>query len=75
MCRKGINLLPDIKYRPFTSTASEVTASRCATIAWASFPVLLSKNRICRSSWAVMVNGSVGWETTHVIAPNSLELS
>ena len=67
--------LPEIKYKPLASTANDVTASRWATIAWANFPVLLSKNLICLSSCAVIVSGSVGCETTHVIAPNSLELS
>ena len=27
-------------------------------------PVLLSKNLMCLSSWAVIVTGSVGWLTT-----------
>lgn len=30
----------------------------------ADWPDLLSKNLMCRSSWAVMVTGSVGWLTT-----------
>lgn len=30
-------------------------------------PVLLSKNWMCRSSWAVMVIGSVGWLSTLLI--------
>lgn len=32
-----------------------------------SLPVLLSKNLMCRSSWAVIVTGSVGWLTTLLI--------
>lgn len=32
-------LLPDIKYRPFGSTAKLVTASRWATIEWISLPL------------------------------------
>lgn len=31
-----VHLLPDIKYRPFGSTAKLVTASRWATIEWIS---------------------------------------
>ena len=51
---------------------SDVTASRCATIACVIFPVLLSKNLICLSSWAVIVSGNVGCETTRVTAQGSL---
>ena len=32
-----------------------------------NLPVLLSKNRICLSSWAVMVTGMVGWLMTRLI--------
>ena len=66
-----VYLLPDIRYRPLVSTAKEVTASKCATMTWVCFPVLLSKNRICRSSCAVIVSGSVGWDTTLVMRPTS----
>ena len=66
-----VYLLPDIRYRPLVSTAKEVTASKCATMTWVCFPVLLSKNRICRSSCAVIVSGSVGWDTTLVMRPKS----
>ena len=52
--------------------ASEVTASRCATIEWVCFPVRLSKNRMCRSSWPVIDKGRVGWVTTREIAPTGV---
>ena len=69
--KTNVYLLPDIRYRPLVSTAKEVTASKCATMTWVCFPVLLSKNRICRSSCAVIVSGSVGWDTTLVMRPTS----
>lgn len=53
-------LLPDIRYSPLGSTAKLVTASRWATMEWISFPLVLSKNLMCRSSCAVMVMGRVG---------------
>lgn len=36
---EGYNLLPDNKYSPLGSMAKLVTASKCATIEWISFPI------------------------------------